>query len=358
MGHIYILAGPSGVGKTTLLREIMGKNLLPLKILPRLTTREPRKGEQTNAHLKDYYFSSEESFWRGLAANTYLPYYEAFENNYYGIHKPTIENALADEGSDSIVTSGINGAIHLKEMYNDKVTILYMYTGDEHSILLPALFNNPPTEPEIEELIRRLNKKHADHEYELDPGYKDAADYIRKRMAINYAELGCVVGKINEKIKEGIRNYINILVNEKDQIGGAIEKFRGIIEESSSKHRTNQRSTGNGNETIPTDKSKKPKRTQDELKILIEAAVDTHGDKKTNKFYAKCIKVEPSRLSEDPYKTFLAEAKKKYRAEKKAGEGAQYTMAEYDDDRGGRRLKDIYSSNASTSEDNEDDLDD
>ena len=76
------------------------------------------------------------------------------------------------------------------------------------------------------------------------------------------------------------------------------------------------------------DKPKKKKRSQNDIKILIESAVDAYGDKKADKFYAEQSSIQPSVIARQPYSTFLEEAKKKYQKQRKFEEQTKKT---YDD---------------------------
>jgi hypothetical protein len=61
---------------------------------------------------------------------------------------------------------------------------------------------------------------------------------------------------------------------------------------------------------------KQKKRKQSDIKIMIEAAVDTYGTEQADKFYAEQAKMKPSMIAREPYATFLTEAKEKYRKQK------------------------------------------
>ena len=76
---LIILTGPSGVGKGTVLKEILGKDK-NISLSISATTREPREGEREG---ENYYFLNKEKFKEMIEQNHFLEWAQ-FAGNYYG----------------------------------------------------------------------------------------------------------------------------------------------------------------------------------------------------------------------------------------------------------------------------------
>ena len=114
-GRIFIISGPSGAGKDTVLHELM--ELMPdLKLAKTLITRPKRPGDE----CKDkYVFVSAEEFKRRLAAGELLEYNE-YLGNFYGTLRAPVERAAA-EGEDVFIEVDINGARKIKEQLPETI---------------------------------------------------------------------------------------------------------------------------------------------------------------------------------------------------------------------------------------------
>ena len=88
MARVFVITGPSGVGKGTLIRTLM-ERLPELELAVSATTRAPRPGEQDGV---DYHFLSPEEFERRLEAGEFLEHAE-YAGNRYGTLRSEIERA-------------------------------------------------------------------------------------------------------------------------------------------------------------------------------------------------------------------------------------------------------------------------
>ena len=96
-GHLYIVAAPSGAGKTTLVRMLLENDPL-IRLSISTTTRNPRPGEVDGEH---YYFVDDAAF-DALVADGALLEHATVHNKYrYGTPREPIERALADAAVDS-----------------------------------------------------------------------------------------------------------------------------------------------------------------------------------------------------------------------------------------------------------------
>ncbi|HEY0684407.1 MAG TPA: guanylate kinase [Steroidobacter sp.] len=88
-GKLFVIAAPSGAGKTTLVRALMTR-VASLRFSISYTTRKPRPNEQ---HGRDYFFVDHAEFERMAAAGEFLEHARVFDN-YYGTSKPQVEGML------------------------------------------------------------------------------------------------------------------------------------------------------------------------------------------------------------------------------------------------------------------------
>ena len=151
-GILFVLSGPSGSGKGTAIKELMGRR--PLKLSVSATTRAPRPGEVDGVQ---YYFLSKEEFERRIADGEMLEYVN-YCGNYYGTPKAPVEESLA-AGQDVLLEIEVTGAKNIRTLAPE-ATLLFV---------IP---------PSMKELRRRLGGR----------GTEDAAT-IERRLAVAKEEL-------------------------------------------------------------------------------------------------------------------------------------------------------------------------
>lgn len=159
-GTLFIVSGPSGAGKTTLINEVR-KHLEPLGI--RLyfsvshTTRKPRAGEEEG---KNYYYVSPERFEEMAADGEFLEHAHVHANR-YGTSKAEVVSRL-DRGEDVILDIDYQGARQI---------------GDDPD-LEPRSLNVFIFPPSIEALERRLRDRGLNTDDEIEIRLRKALDEI------------------------------------------------------------------------------------------------------------------------------------------------------------------------------------
>ncbi len=178
-GILIIVSGFSGAGKGTLVKKLIEEyDGYALSISA--TTRQPRPGEEDG---REYFFLQKEQFERKIAENGLIEY-ACYCDNYYGTPREYVERQLAD-GKDVILEIEIQGALKVREQYDDALLLFVM----------------PPS---AEELRRRLVGRGTETE-----------EVIGKRMQRAAEEA------------EGIEEYDYIVVN--DDLDTCVRQLHEII---------------------------------------------------------------------------------------------------------------------------------
>lgn len=116
-GRLIVLSGPSGVGKSTVVAEVMRRRP-KLRFSVSVTTRAMRPGEVEG---ENYYFITRERFDELLAQNALLEHAE-YVGNRYGTPEGPIDDMLS-EGTDVLLDIEPCGALQVRERRSDAVLI-------------------------------------------------------------------------------------------------------------------------------------------------------------------------------------------------------------------------------------------
>ncbi|MFC4598839.1 guanylate kinase [Cohnella hongkongensis] len=119
-GILFVLSGPSGVGKGTVCSALRSK-LPELVYSVSATTRPPREGERDGVN---YFFKTREQFMSMIEKDALLEYAE-YVGNYYGTPREFVEKTLA-EGKDIFLEIEVQGAIKVREKFPEGVFIFLM----------------------------------------------------------------------------------------------------------------------------------------------------------------------------------------------------------------------------------------
>jgi guanylate kinase len=136
-GKLIVFSAPSGSGKTTIVKHLLGIDELNLEFSVSATNREQR-GEEVDG--KDYYFISTEQFKKHIKAEDFLEWEEVYRDNFYGTLKTEIERIWA-KGKNVIFDIDVAGGLRIKHKFPEETL---------------AVFVKPPS---IDELKIRLKKR-------------------------------------------------------------------------------------------------------------------------------------------------------------------------------------------------------
>jgi guanylate kinase len=117
VAKVFVITGPSGVGKGTLIR-LLRDRLPELGLSTSATTREPREGEQDG---RDYHFLSREEFARRADDNEFLEH-AAYSGNRYGTLRSEVERRLA-EGESVVLEIEVQGARQVRAAMPEAVLV-------------------------------------------------------------------------------------------------------------------------------------------------------------------------------------------------------------------------------------------
>lgn len=181
LGNLFVIAAPSGTGKTTLVKALIEKFSDDIALSISHTTRDKRDNEIDGV---DYHFISQTEFQKLLDRRDFLEYAQVY-NHYYGTSRSWVEQQLK-KGIDVVLEIDWQGAKQIKKMYE----------ASQHIFILP---------PSVTVLRERLHLRG-----------QDSVDTINNRMRV---------------VREEISKYINfdyIVVN--DNFDLAVSQLYNIIE--------------------------------------------------------------------------------------------------------------------------------
>jgi guanylate kinase len=117
VAKVFVITGPSGVGKGTLIRSLV-QQVPELEVAVSATTRPPRPGEVDGV---DYHFMSEEEFERRVAAGEFVEH-ASYSGHRYGTLRAELENRL-EAGVPVVLEIEIQGARQVRDAMPDAVQV-------------------------------------------------------------------------------------------------------------------------------------------------------------------------------------------------------------------------------------------
>jgi guanylate kinase len=181
-GLVFVLSGPSGVGKSTLI-ERLKQDGFPITHCVTATTRPQRVGEEHGIH---YYFLTDPEYDELLRAEQFLEHAVVHNLYRYGIPLQSIRDGLR-RGQDVILAPDVQGASTVRWKLPNAITI----------------FLRPPA---LEELVPRLAARGTETD-----------DERRIRLATAEREM------------QRLSEYDYVIVNQRDRLDQAVADLKAII---------------------------------------------------------------------------------------------------------------------------------
>jgi guanylate kinase len=121
-GKAIIFSAPSGAGKTTLVRHLMGLSDLRLSFSVSATTREKRDYEVDG---KDYHFIAPEEFLKRAKNGEFIEWEEVYTNQYYGTLYSEVER-IWNNGGHVIFDLDVIGGLNLKKILGERALSIFV----------------------------------------------------------------------------------------------------------------------------------------------------------------------------------------------------------------------------------------
>lgn len=175
-GHLFVVSGPSGVGKTTLIERFL-KEDSSSRFSVSYTTRQQRAKEVDG---RDYYFVNQKTFEQMIKEGYFLEW-EKVHGQLYGTPKKEVLHAL-HQGIDLFLDIDVNGALRVKEQYANACLI----------------FVEPLSQADL------MNRLVLRGEKEIDLRMKRVSEEMGKKYLFQYSVM-------NDKLDKAYNNFTEII---------------------------------------------------------------------------------------------------------------------------------------------------
>ena len=150
-GHLIVLVGPSGVGKSTIAGKLAEQ--MHLKYIVSATTRKQSEADKLG---KTYEYVDTATFHRKLDLGEFLEYAKVFDE-YYGTPKRPTLDYLAG-GQDVLLEIDVQGALQVRFQYPDAL-LIFILPPDEGSLLHRLRHRNRDSDEAIEKRFRGARRE-------------------------------------------------------------------------------------------------------------------------------------------------------------------------------------------------------
>jgi guanylate kinase len=180
--RLVVVSGPSGVGKSALLKEILKKYRDKIEFSVSYTSRPIREGETEGV---DYHFVDKTEFEKGIADNLFLEWARVHDN-YYATSRQKVEEII-NKGKDCLLDIDVQGASNLMK---NNVNAVYIFIAP----------------PDIDTLKKRLLKRNTDSIETIEKRIKNAEKEMDSKDKYHYIV-------INDDFNRALKELEKIIFN-------------------------------------------------------------------------------------------------------------------------------------------------
>lgn len=177
--NIFVVSGPSGSGKDTILQEVFKKKPSLFFSISSIT-RDMRPGEVEG---EKYHFITKEAFETGLAEGAFLEH-NSYVGNYYGTPAKPVLEAL-EQGRDAVIEVDVNGATQIQQKLPECIRI----------------FIAPPS---FEVLRNRLSGRGTETAEQIEKRLNAALSEIERAKEYDYVI-------INDALEDAVNDFITVI---------------------------------------------------------------------------------------------------------------------------------------------------
>jgi guanylate kinase len=185
MSKVFVITGPSGVGKGTLISRLL-ERVPDLELSVSATTREPREGE---ADGRDYHFLTPEEFDRRVGAEDFLEF-ATYSGNRYGTLRSEVRKRL-EAGRSVVLEIEVQGARQVRAAMRESIQV----------------FIAPP---DPAELRRRLEGRGADTAAAIDARLEVAEQELAAQDEFAYRVVNADLERAAAELEEIVRGELGL----------------------------------------------------------------------------------------------------------------------------------------------------
>lgn len=186
-GKLIVFSAPSGSGKTTIVRHLLGIEDLNLEFSISATSRDKR-GREIDG--EDYYFLSAKEFKSKIKNEEFLEWEEVYRDNFYGTLKTEVERIWA-LGKNVIFDIDVSGGLRIKRKFPNETL---------------AVFVKPPS---IDELKIRLKKRKTESEDKINMRVAKASAELATAPLFDTIIVNDTLENALEDAETQVRQFIN-----------------------------------------------------------------------------------------------------------------------------------------------------